>query len=134
MTKRTRNIFLIALAGTLLVCCLMVVAGFFIYQRVIGRPPGQGIKAESGYQTCQPIIDALARFYTVKQAYPETLDELSPDYLDPIPKDYAGYPIEYKKTTEAYQLTFSYEGPGMNHCSYIPARDSTAVWNCYGYY
>ncbi len=92
--------------------------------------PGEGDKAERGYQVCQPIIDALASYHADTGAYPENLDALKPDYLTEIPQEVNGIPIRYKKTSSSYWLRFSYEGPGMNDCEYTPETG----WVCHGYY
>jgi hypothetical protein len=92
--------------------------------------PGEGEKAERGYQVCQPIIDALADNHADTGAYPENLDALAPKYLADIPPEVNGYPIRYTLTPTSYTLGFSYERPGMNHCDYAPETG----WECYGYY
>jgi hypothetical protein len=92
--------------------------------------PGEGEKAERGYQVCQPIIDALADYHADTGAYPENLDALAPKYLADIPPEVNGYPIRYTLTPTSYTLGFSYERPGMNHCDYAPETG----WECYGYY
>jgi hypothetical protein len=92
--------------------------------------PGEGEKAERGYEVCQPIIDALARYSANTGAYPDNLNVLVPNYLAEVPQQVNDIPIRYRKTATSYWLRFSYEGPGMNDCEYTPETG----WVCHGYY
>lgn len=100
----------------------------FIQQQM--EPPGKGGKAQAGYTACQPVIDALERYYNEKVEYPDTLTALVPGYLESFPQEVNGEPIKYSQKDDSYTLAFSYLGPGINHCTYAPE----AGWDCYGYY
>jgi hypothetical protein len=136
MTKRKPNlrrmliVLGLAVAGTAsLLVCLM--AGLFAYLMLRGsEAPGEGAKAEQGYRACQPIIAALQAYHDKEGVYPATLDALVPDYLGDVAQAANEWPIEYRLTDTSYSLSFSYTGPGMNHCTYTPE----AGWYCYGYY
>lgn len=93
-------------------------------------PPGQGAKAEAGYQICQPVIEALEAYRAQKGHYPEALLALVPAYLGDVPSEVNGMEIIYRVDGESYSLEFSYTGPGMNHCAYSPEKG----WKCYGFY
>jgi hypothetical protein len=112
----------------LLVCAAAVGAGFLLKRET--EAPGEGAKAQRGYQACDPIIVALRQYEEDHGAYPEALAALVPGYLAEVPAAVNDWPIEYRLTDESYSLEFSYTGPGMNHCSYTPAGG----WDCYGYY
>ena len=123
------------------VCLVVCLAG-------CGTPPGKGRKAEAGYRAAAPVIAALDRFHSDRGQYPESLGELVPSYL-PDSRDllYRGraqpvnapghdesipeHQFGYKREDGAYILTFSYTGPGMNHCVY---DSSTKTWHAGGYY
>lgn len=122
LTKNLMKNILCILTIIVLLCLGFMLAGC--------EKPGEGERAERGYQVCQPIIDALTSYHADSGAYPENLNALMPDYLTDIPQEVNGYPIEYTKTTTSYRLRFSYERPGMNHCDYTPETG----WACYGYY
>jgi hypothetical protein len=96
------------------------------------EPPGQGAKAELGYQACAPIIAALGRYHDANGAYPQTLAELVPDYLPSVPGVVNDQPIQYSRTDESYSLSFGYVGPGLNTCTYSP--DQEQGWRCSGLY
>src|SRR5262245_24538693 len=116
-----KQILLLTLVAAL-GCALCGLLAFWGFKTLMGPPPGVGEKAERGYQTCQPIIEALEAYQTQEGGYPATLEELRPRYVDEIPEEVNGYPLEYRKTEDGYSLEFSYEGPGMNHCTYTPAK------------
>ena len=94
------------------------------------EPPGVGEKADRGYAACAPIIEALEKYLSDKGTYPETLEELIPDYIDTIPAEVNENPIAYQKAEDGYSLSFYYIGPGMNWCNYTPEDG----WNCSGAY
>ena len=93
------------------------------------EPPGVGEKAFDGYMACAPIIECLKKYHEANGAYPESLQELVPDYILEIPESVNDAPITYEKTDESYALSFSYIGPGMNYCTYSPFE-----WKCSGAY
>ncbi|MBM3124446.1 MAG: hypothetical protein FJZ87_05140 [Chloroflexi bacterium] len=92
-------------------------------------PPGAGPKAFDGYMACAPIIEALNKYHESNGAYPESLQELVPEYLAEVPDSVNDAPITYSKTEESYALSFSYIGPGLNYCTYSPSE-----WKCSGAY
>lgn len=94
------------------------------------EPPGVGDKAERGYAALEPVIKALEQFRADKGAYPESLDELVPDYIASVPAEVNGESIFYAKAGESFSLAFHYVGPGTNTCTYTP-KDQ---WRCSGAY
>ena len=51
------------------------------------------------------IETALAAYRTEKNAYPEALDALKPQYLVEVPNDgFSGTPLKYRKTEQGYLL------------------------------
>ncbi len=97
--------------------------------------PGEGAKAERGYQRSDPVIAALAEFHEDRGQYPDSLTELVPDYLraDALETPSApqeNYPLEYRRLDHSYELSFRYAGPGMNRCTYSPLSD----WQCRGWF
>jgi hypothetical protein len=98
--------------------------------------PGKGAKAERGYATARPIIDALAAYYRDNRGYPSQLALLRPHYLNSAS---AQYPITrasdipsgftYRADSGDYVLSFRYTGPGSNECRY---RGSVGAWTCSG--
>ena len=89
--------------------------------------PGKGAKAKRGYAEAQPIIDALAAFHRANNAYPVSLSELVPTYLN---KDSLTTTTQYRRLeSDDYEVSFRYAGPGMNTCAY---RATTRRWSCSG--
>jgi hypothetical protein len=122
MMSKTRRIYLIlALTGLILVA-----AGGCL----ISEQPGVGAKADAGYKACAPLIAALVQYYQVKNEYPTGLSELVPAFLPDLPPEIQAMGISYMRSESSYTLSFSYTGPGMNHCIYTPEKG----WNCSGYY
>src|SRR5438034_8700956 len=120
--KSRRGLILALLASALLACLLVCgLVGFWAYRTLIGDPPGQGAAAERGYQASAPIIAALEKYHQSHGTYPPTLEALVPEELAAIPTSVNGYPITYQAASGSYSLAFSYERPGMNHCTYTPA-------------
>lgn len=93
-------------------------------------PPGEGPRAQLGYRMTAPVIAALAGFHAQGHGYPPSLSLLVPKYLSAVPPAVNGYPLEYALVGASYELTFRYERPGMNVCTYAPERG----WRCYGYF
>lgn len=112
---------------------LVVLTGWFALACAVvptEEPPGVGEKAERGYAACNPIIHALEQYQSEKGEYPESLAELTPDYLAAIPTEVNNEPISYTKTEESFSLSFYYIGPGMNICTFTPEEQ----WQCSGAY
>lgn len=90
--------------------------------------------AKLGFETYKPLILALNKFKNENQEYPNSLNELVPQYINVIPESPTpnrSSEIEYEKFGKEYELKFSYGGPGMNFCRY---GSSESAWNCLGYY
>ena len=93
-------------------------------------PPGKGPKAEAGYRHCAPIVEALAAHRAAYGRYPGTLADLADLPRRALPEEIRIRPLKYRSKGNSYRLTFSYQGPGMNHCTHDPERG----WRCHGYY
>ena len=94
------------------------------------EPPCVGEKAERGYAALDPVIKGLEQYQANQGVYPETLDELVPDYLPSVPTEVNNESIQYTKTDKSFSLAFHYIGPGMNTCTYTPESN----WKCSGAY
>jgi hypothetical protein len=128
-SKTWQTLLIAGLAG-LLVCGLFsAAAAWYIWNNFL-VPPGEGAKAERGYQACAPIITALESYRQEHGGYPQTLQALSPKYLMEVPAEVNEMEIIYRPGETSYSLEFSYVGPGMNHCTYTPETE----WKCSGYY
>ena len=68
--------------GCLVVICMFVVmaAGFAVTGSVTNRKVANEMKA-----VAPPVIAALARFKAAKKEYPNTLEQLVPEYLPAVP-------------------------------------------------
>jgi hypothetical protein len=95
-----------------------------------GPPPGEGEKAERGYEQAQPIIVALEQWHTKNGIYPQSLEVLVPAYFNTLPVPNKNYGYTYRQSNKSYELRFNYTGPGMNICSYSPLKR----WECIGYF
>ena len=119
---------LLLIIGFIPLClCLLAAGAVVVLYQFSSEPPGEGLQAQRGYDACEPVIAALEQYYADHEDYRAALDELSPAYLEEIPQEANGFPIEYERTAESYTLEFSYLGPGMNRCTYTPE----AGWDCY---
>ena len=129
MRRKLSGILVIAL---LIVCGVCAGTGYQVWRFVfVVEPPGVGAKAEKGYQTCAPIISALADYKAKNGTYPKKLEDLIPTFLaESALVSVDGMPVDYTLTTASYQLKFHYTGPGMNTCVYAPENG----WHCSGYY
>jgi len=92
--------------------------------------PGEGAKAERGYKTAAPVIEALHKYYKANAIYPDSLSQLVPVYVPVIGREPE---LSYSSISlgKDYELKFSYTGPGVNHCTYIGSKKK---WECDGYY
>jgi len=126
-----KRLWVVAGLAAALTCLLACGLGaFWAYRTIAGDPPGQGDRAQRGYQATAPIIAAREKYRQAHGQYPAALDAPVPDDLAAIPAAVNGYPITYQAASGSYTLEFSYTGPGMNHCIYTPAT----LWKCGGYY
>ena len=95
-------------------------------------PPGKGPTAEAAYSEATPVIAALERFRAAKGQYPDTLAALVPEFAQSVPAETGpGTTFSYKHVGNSFELTFTYTGPGVNHCDYL---STSATWHCGGYY
>lgn len=127
---RRRTLLIILIPGCLAALLVCALAGWFTWSFLHVDPPGKGAKAELGYQTCAPIIAALARYREQNGAYPGQLAQLVPDFLPAAPGPFDHQELGYRLDGSSYRLEFHYTGPGMNTCAYTPETG----WTCSGYY
>jgi hypothetical protein len=108
----------------------LVFIWIFFACSIIGtpEPPGVGEQAEKGYAASEPVIAALEQYRADKGSYPESLAELTPEYLTANPLITEVQDFSYSKNGESYSLSFHYLGPGMNTCKYTPEEK----WQCSG--
>lgn len=92
--------------------------------------PSECPQAIEGFALFQPVIEALQHYKTVTGEYPETLEDLIPEYIAIMPSYEIGE-VTYSKIDDGYELRFEYYGPGINQCSYTP---NSKKWDCFGYY
>lgn len=98
-------------------------------------PPGRGVVAERLYGESAPIIVALERFRQARGEYPDSLPQLVPGFLDrgsfAVAHLDRNGPVEYRRDSLGYALTFRYDGPGRNSCTH---RGGRSDWACGGYF
>lgn len=98
-------------------------------------PVGRGATAERWYRETDPIVAALAAYEKQRGAYPDSLRDLVPNFLDAAALSTVRMAengsLSYQRDSTGYTLRFEYHGPGMNHCSYQPRA---AEWKCSGYF
>ena len=90
--------------------------------------------AKIGFTLYEPIILALEKYKTDYKEYPDTLNNIVPNYLAKIPNSSnPPWPsdVEYNKEKENFLLIFKYSGPGKNVCEY---KSIEKRWVCFGYY
>jgi hypothetical protein len=114
---------------------LVVMAAALVFAGVacgIGaEAPGEGAKAEKGYELGAAIIAALDAYHADAGEYPDALDQLVPNHMDAIPSGELIERFGYRRTDESYELFFNYIGPGNNFCFYFP---EDGEWGCSGFY
>ena len=98
--------------------------------------PGEGPKAQAGYNDAKPVIAGLKAYRDKHNAYPAVLRDLVPDDLaESAWRTSGGAPAGefflYENLGASYRLQFKYDGPGMNRCAYTP---EAAKWECAGYH
>ncbi|HEY9248630.1 MAG TPA: hypothetical protein VIO38_05845 [Rariglobus sp.] len=99
-------------------------------------PPGEGAKAQRGYQRGSRVLAALEAYQRKTGHYPDSLPLLVPalltaEALSAPQNAQEHYPLEYRRDGAGFSLTFRYVGPGMNRCTYDSA---TRSWSCSGLY
>lgn len=126
----------------------LFVASLVFFVTSCGTPAGKGRKAEAGYRGAAPVITALEAFHGKRGRYPSDLHQLVPEFLldnsallyrgrvQPLnsPRHTASIPQQefgYHLEGDDYILSFSYTGPGINHCWY---DSKTQTWSASGHY
>lgn len=109
---------------------VLLLTGCDTYLAPWAAAPGEGLKAERGYDSAQPVITALADYHAEYRNYPESLARLIPDFASDISKAEQSRHLRYVPLGQTYELSFSYEGPGMNTCVYRPGGN----WRCGGFF
>jgi len=104
---------------------------FMLAAAACGPGPGEGRKSMEGYAIGEEIISALETYHTDNGEYPETLDDLVPDYIAAI--SVGEYLHEWRYTSDGltYTLEFVYYGPGVNTCIW---ESGASDWICGGYF
>ncbi len=111
---------------------ILILSLFFVTACPGGcEAPGEGEKAERGYSEAKPVIDALEKYFSDKKLYPNTLQDLIPNYIQTLPTKAPLEALGYTSTGESYVLSFTYTGPGVNNCEWT---SESKEWKCSGYY
>lgn len=93
--------------------------------------PGKGDLARAGFEYCSTMISSLEAYRCENGRYPDSLGQLSIFADDQkVPQEING--LEYGLDSAGnYALTFVYNGPGVNRCTF---ESTTKDWACEGYY
>ncbi len=91
-------------------------------------PPGEGSKAQAGYQRAAPVLTALAAYHAEHHNYPDSLVQLMPGLAR---STLLAAAVEYRHAGDDFELSFRYFGPGVNDCTY---RGSERKWSCSGHF
>jgi hypothetical protein len=73
------------------------------------------------------IIDALNRYEQVHGQFPETLHDLTPNFLDEIPKTVDGSDFEYQLYNLSEPYFLSFDVGNRPACSYFLRGN---LWDC----
>ena len=95
--------------------------------------PQECAPAIEGKSQSTSVINALDNYNLKYSIYPNSLKELTPDFLshDHSVLDKNFTMLGYKKLEQGYELTFEYTRPGQNICKYSkPSND----WHCSGHF
>lgn len=128
-SNNKKMIFIILASLGLLLCILGIALAVLLFRNAT-QAPGEGKKAEQGYALCAPVIAALESYYGTEGSYPQSLEELSPNYLTDLPIQEDGSDLDYTAEGSSYSLGFHYTNLGFNECTYRPESG----WDCNGYY
>ena len=108
---------------------LPLTASCFVFQCAPYKCP----QAVEGRALYAPTLASIEVYRDENGVYPETLADLSPEFIDevPAPTSDAGpkFP-EYRRVDDHYEFTFQYFGPGANWCVYSPRTE----WTCDGHF
>ena len=118
------RIFAVALLAT-----SPLVASCFVFQCA----PYSCRAAEEGRAIYAPLLASLEQYRERYAVYPETLADLTPEFIDGIPvsaNDAGPKFPEYRRVDDHFEFMFQYFGPGMNWCVYSPGND----WSCDGHF
>jgi len=123
MTRSIKRVFAMAPACFVLNGCMLFDSSYDL--------PGKGEIAEAWFKRCQPIIESLENYKARNHRYPDALPDLIPAYATAVPEEELKQGmLKYRRLEERYELSFTYYGPGVNHCAYQPG----SKWVCGGYY
>jgi len=92
--------------------------------------PNECRPAVLGFDRFKPVIQALENYYKKYEAYPRSLNLLTPEFVENLPsgnsiKGFRNY--TYTGAIARYELKFSYGGPGYNLCTYDSVDQD---WRC----
>lgn len=122
--------------GTIIAVLLF---GFFVLRGSPLNPwqeaPGEGVAAAKSFRELAVVIQAVEKYKADNGTYPGELARLVPKYLPSLPdmsnknrKSNVAY--FSKENGTGFELSFSYSGPGTNHCTYSFPKG----WVCHGAY
>ena len=109
----------------------LFVAGCFCHGEIAKHPV-----AQSGFDHCEPVIQAIERFRADTGGYPTRLSALVPTYLGALPstpeptssKAPVIHDVFYRKTSAGFLLSFRFLTCSANVCEYQPRLG----WSCRG--
>ena len=104
-------------------CCSPYTQGFCC-------KPMECEQAKAGFDRYGPIINALRLYKENHGKYPESMEQLQPQYIGSIQKG-GDDRFTYSSNDGEYELSFTYFGPGANVCSY---SSKISKWDCSGYF
>ncbi|MBK7349462.1 MAG: hypothetical protein IPI92_06315 [Gemmatimonadetes bacterium] len=109
----------------LVVLAALLAGGYLFYKPL---PPGKGPNAAAGMRAGGTIVQVLEGYRSSRGMYPQSLEDMVPEYLAGVPHLSNGSSFEYERLGANFKLTFNYTNPLPVHCSYQPATRWACEW------
>jgi hypothetical protein len=109
----------------LLVLGVLGAAGWYYLKPL---PPGKGPDAAKGMRVSAAVVQAIEAYRSSRGLYPQTLEDMVPEFLGGVPHLSNGSTLEYQRLGITYKLTFNYANPLPVHCNYRPGKKWECEW------
>jgi len=112
---------------------IFITMGIYFFISIIDLSSNQNYKKEVsiGESNGSNIVSAIENYFIDHNKYPESVNELVPEYVKSIPKTFSGADFSYYLSeTDIYVVSFSLESKNNNYlCGYIKKLEN---WECSG--
>ena len=92
-----------------------------------------GAQEALGKKICAPVIHALHAYKLKHDRFPDSVEQLTPDFIPKIPLGPDETPLYYQREETEFLLSFNYDAGwyslGISACVYMPRH----LWSCGAY-